>query len=83
MTQVHHVVETINTCRGYTYNQLCYLVEEGEERPTCEVDGTIYKDGEAFVSKFEPEKDCYCMSGYEGIELNFFRIRLNLILSKF
>lgn len=48
---------------------MCTLDEEGEERPTCNVDGVIYKDGDYFIPKSEPEKECYCMSGYQGIKI--------------
>ncbi|XP_015429602.1 PREDICTED: uncharacterized protein LOC107186280 [Dufourea novaeangliae] len=53
---------TPNSCCGGT--QVC--LKEGEERATCEVDGKIYKDGEYFEPKSDPELDCYCMPGYKG-----------------
>lgn len=40
--------------------------EKPEDRATCEVDGKIYKDGEEFVSKSEPNKRCFCGPGYKG-----------------
>ncbi|KAG8035838.1 hypothetical protein G9C98_001494 [Cotesia typhae] len=38
--------------------------EKAEDRPTCEVDGKIYKDGENFKPASEPHKNCYCGPGY-------------------
>ncbi|XP_008543501.1 kielin/chordin-like protein [Microplitis demolitor] len=40
--------------------------ENPEDRPTCEVDGKIYKDGEFFKPSSEPNKNCYCGPGYTG-----------------
>ncbi|KAG8035839.1 hypothetical protein G9C98_001495 [Cotesia typhae] len=40
--------------------------ENPEDRPTCEVDGKIYKDGEYFKPAAEPNKNCYCAPGYTG-----------------
>ena len=44
--------------------QIC--LKEGEERPTCEVDGHVYQDGEYFKPASDPEKDCNCLPGYKG-----------------
>ncbi|XP_053971406.1 kielin/chordin-like protein [Hylaeus volcanicus] len=41
-------------------------LEEGQKKPTCEVDGKIYEDGDYFQPESEPEKSCYCMEGYTG-----------------
>ncbi|XP_012147112.2 kielin/chordin-like protein [Megachile rotundata] len=53
-----------------SYDSCCpgpyVCLKEGEERPTCEVDGKIYKDGESFSPKSDPELDCYCKPGYKG-----------------
>ncbi|XP_054006378.1 kielin/chordin-like protein [Hylaeus anthracinus] len=53
-----------------SHNDCCSGSEEicfkEEERPTCEVDGKTYTYGDYFVPESEPDKECYCMEGYKG-----------------
>ncbi|KAL6429458.1 hypothetical protein ACFW04_008251 [Cataglyphis niger] len=40
--------------------------ESPEERPTCNVNGKIYKDGEYFNVENDPDLNCVCQEGYQG-----------------
>ncbi|XP_020289052.1 uncharacterized protein LOC109857291 isoform X2 [Pseudomyrmex gracilis] len=55
------------------YEEIC--PEKPEDRATCEVDGTIYKDGEYFSVKSDPELNCICQPGYEGKNVEPFCVR--------
>ncbi|XP_043262553.1 uncharacterized protein LOC122403233 [Colletes gigas] len=46
------------------YEEIC--PGEDEQLPTCEVDGVIYKAGDSFEPKSDPDMTCYCMAGYTG-----------------
>ncbi|KZC04274.1 hypothetical protein WN55_02163, partial [Dufourea novaeangliae] len=50
---------------------------EDKERATCEVDGKVYKDGDHFEIKSDPELSCYCMPGYKGENVEPFCKRPN------
>lgn len=44
-----------------------YVVAENpEERPICNVNGKIYKDGEYFNVESDPDLNCVCQEGYKG-----------------
>ncbi|XP_025269544.1 kielin/chordin-like protein [Camponotus floridanus] len=43
--------------------QIC---QSPEERPTCNVNGKIYKDGEYFNVESDPDLNCICQEGYKG-----------------
>lgn len=45
---------------------ILFVAESPESIPVCEVNGKIYKDGEDFTVKDEPNLDCICQPGYEG-----------------
>ncbi|XP_072763964.1 uncharacterized protein [Anoplolepis gracilipes] len=49
--------------------------EKLEDRATCVVDGEIYKDGEYFEVKNEPELNCICQPGYEGKNIEPFCVK--------
>ncbi|KAK0098262.1 hypothetical protein PV326_010027 [Microctonus aethiopoides] len=65
---------------NYIHDPNCYLprsaveccagepicLQNPEDRPKCEVDGKIYRDGEKFTPKSEPHKQCICGPGYKG-----------------
>ncbi|XP_015117603.1 uncharacterized protein LOC107041522 [Diachasma alloeum] len=57
----YHVRSSLNCCPG---PEVC--PETAEDWPTCEVDGKVYNASEYFVPAAEPDKDCYCMDGYNG-----------------
>lgn len=43
-----------------------FLAEYPEDRPICNVNGTIYRDGEYFDVPNEPDLTCICQKGYKG-----------------
>ncbi|XP_029659621.1 kielin/chordin-like protein [Formica exsecta] len=49
--------------------------ESPEERPTCNVNGRIYKDGEYFNVENDPELNCVCQEGYKGENIEPFCVR--------
>lgn len=60
------------------------LAEKPGDRPTCKVEGKIYRDGESFELKSNPEKNCICGPGYKGeIKLNIGFSFLKLISPAF
>lgn len=50
----------------WRYNLIFISAETPEDRPTCNVDGKLYKDGEHFSVDSKPDLSCVCQEGYEG-----------------
>ncbi|KAI4487728.1 hypothetical protein M0802_011874 [Mischocyttarus mexicanus] len=41
-------------------------LDDIKQRPTCDVNGTIYLDGEYFKDESNPDNTCYCQPDYKG-----------------